>query len=667
MYSYRELIDVLNKATEAYDKGTPIMTDKEWDDLYFSLKEMEKETGIIYPDSPTQSIHAVIVPRLVKVEHNHPMLSLQKTKSIDDLIDFIGDKEVVIMAKMDGLTCSLKYMNGELVSAETRGNGMIGEDILHNAKVIPSIPKNIPYKGELIVDGEIICTYNDFKSFEEEYKNPRNFAAGSIRLLSAKECNTRKLTFVAWDVIKGFEEYNCHTSLWGKLVALEENGFTIVPNRLKGGFKPTAASDKIEAIIDDIKIACASNWGGYPIDGAVVKYNNVAYGRSLGATEHHFKNAIAYKFYDEMYRTKLLDIEWTMGRTGTLTPVAVFEPIDIDGSTVERASLHNVSIMKELLGIPHKFQEIEVFKANMIIPQIASADRTKHGPLFYEEYTAFGVPEVCPICGADVNVERDNDSEFAVCSNPQCEGKLINRIDHFCGKKGLDIKGLSKATIEKLIDWGWLNSISDLFLLHIYEDEWIKKSGFGPKSVRNILTAIEESKHTELWKFISALGIPLIGSTYAKEMCKREASWFNIREDIAHGYDFSKWDGFGYEMNNALHSFDYVEADYLADEVLHLVNSLHSENRGTVIINQTLANKKIVITGKLKNFKNRDELKILIENNGGKVVDSISKTTSMLINNDINSDSSKNKAAKKVGIPIITEEEFISQYLEGTD
>ena len=665
MYSYRELIDVLNKATEAYDKGTPIMTDKEWDDLYFSLKEMEKETGIIYPDSPTQSIHAVIVPRLEKVEHNHPMLSLQKTKSIDDLIDFIGDKEVVIMAKMDGLTCSLKYVNGELASAETRGNGMIGEDILHNAKVIPSIPKNIPYKDELIVDGEIICTYNDFKTFEEEYKNPRNFAAGSIRLLSAKECNTRKLTFIAWDVIKGFEEYLSGMSLMGRLAALENNGFTVVPGRLKGKTIPSTAFDKVSNIIKEIKDICTHN--GYPIDGAVVKYNDVAYGRSLGATEHHFKNAIAYKFYDETYRTKLLDIEWTMGRTGTLTPVAVFEPIDIDGSTVERASLHNVSIMKELLGIPHKFQEIEVFKSNMIIPQIASADRTKHGPLFYEEYPAFGVPEVCPICGADVNVEKDNDSEFAVCGNPQCEGKLINRIDHFCGKKGLDIKGLSKATIEKLIDWGWLNSISDLFLLHNYETEWIKKPGFGEKSVRNILTAIEESKHNELWKFISALGIPLIGSTYAKDICKHEYDWFNIREDIAKGYDFSKWDGFGYEMNNALHSFDYVEADYLVDEVLHLVNSLYSENRRIIITNQALANKKIVITGKLKNFKNRDELKVIIEKNGGKVVDSISKTTSMLINNDINSDSSKNKAAKKVGIPIITEEDFISQYLENMD
>ena len=351
-----ELIKQLNKATKAYDEGYPVMTDKEWDDLYFQLQEIEKETGIILPNSPTQEIVYQIVPRLEKVEHNHPMLSLDKTKDLNDIANFVNNKEVLIMAKMDGLTCSLKYNDGKLISAETRGNGSVGENILHNARIIPSIPSQIPNKCELIIDGEIICTYDDFKTFEEDYKNPRNFAAGSIRLLSAKECGLRKLTFVAWDVIKGFEEYNCHTSLLGKLVALEENGFTIVPNRLKGGSKPTVASDKIEDIINDIKIACASNWGGYPIDGIVVKYNDIAYGKSLGSTAHHFKNAIAYKFYDESYETELIDIEWTMGRTGTLTPIAVFKPIDIDGSIVERASLHNIDVMYDILGeLPHKW------------------------------------------------------------------------------------------------------------------------------------------------------------------------------------------------------------------------------------------------------------------------------------------------------------------------
>ena len=651
----RDLINTLNKATKAYDEGHPIMTDKEWDDLYFQLKEKEENYGIVYPDSPTNTISYEIVSKLNKVEHSHPMLSLDKTKEVKDVIDFINDQDILIMLKMDGLTCSLTYNDGILVSAETRGNGHQGEDITHNARIIPSIPSQIPYKGKLVVDGEIICKWDDFKTFEEKYENPRNFAAGSIRLLSAKECGLRKLTFVAWDIIEGLEG----NSLYNKLIQLDDFGFEVVPNIfIVSSNREWEYSEKIiTEIIEDCEEA-AANVFYYPIDGIVFKYNDIAYGKSLGATTHHFKNAIAYKFYDEEYETHLLDIEWTMGRTGVLTPVAVFEPVEIEGSTVERASLHNLSIMEETIGIPYRNQKIDVFKANMIIPQIARGNKTEGC-----DETIIQLPDVCPVCGGQINIHCDNNTKTLCCDNPACEGKLINRIDHFCGKKGLDIKGLSIATIEKLIDWGWLESISDIFNLHKYEDEWIKKPGFGPKSVRNILTAIEESKHTELWKFISALGIPLIGSTYAKEMCKREASWFNIREDIAHCYDFSNWDGFGPEMSRALNSFNYAEADYLADNMLDLYNSLYTENCSAVWSNSTLSGMKIVITGKLNKFKNRDELKVFIERSGGKVVGSISKSTDMLINNDINSESSKNVAAKKLGIPIITEKEFISQYL----
>lgn len=369
MEQMKELVDKLNKATEAYDLGKPYMTDKEWDDMFFALEDLERQKGIVLENSPTRIIYPSKVSSLHKSVHNHAMLSLQKTKSVDELKDFIGGHPVLLMCKMDGLTCSLRYVNGELVCAETRGDGRIGENIFHNALVIPSIPKHIPYKEELVVDGEIICTYQDFEEFKDEYKNPRNFAAGSIRLLDSDICKSRKLTFVAWDVIRGFDE---ERFLSGKLNTLYEFGFTVVPYT-SYSIHFQAYKNNFERLIENLKDTAMRF--GYPIDGIVAKYNNIEYGQSLGATAHHFNNAIAYKFYDETYTSTVKHIEWTMGRTGVLTPVAVFEPIDIDGSTVERASLHNVSILKEILhGTGWKGQRINVAKMNMIIPQIISAE-----------------------------------------------------------------------------------------------------------------------------------------------------------------------------------------------------------------------------------------------------------------------------------------------------
>jgi DNA ligase (NAD+) len=367
----KSLINFLNERTKEYDEGHPTITDAEWDKVYFELQEMEKKTGIIYPNSPTQTIHYEVVNGLEKVEHSHKMLSLEKTKSEKEVADFIKNKNFLAMFKMDGLTCSLTYRDGNLVAAETRGNGLIGENILHNAKVIPSIPKEIPYKGELVIDGEIICSYSDFEDFKEEYKNPRNFAAGSIRLLESKECAKRKLTFVAWDVITQiYSSDNIEYRVGQKLEFIKDFGFTIVPYVVGHGlFGEEEIKDLIEALknmIDDYS---------YPLDGIVFKFADCEYGRSLGETSHHFKNALAFKFFDETYETKLLDVEWTMGRTGVLTPVAIFEPVDIDGSTVERASLHNLSIMKELLGQPYKNQKIWITKRNMIIPQIEFAEK----------------------------------------------------------------------------------------------------------------------------------------------------------------------------------------------------------------------------------------------------------------------------------------------------
>ena len=360
-----ELVKMLNDYTKAYDEGRPQISDKEWDDLYFKLIDLEKSLGVIHPESPTNKIAFSCVSALPKVEHNHPMLSLNKTKLISDIEAFVGNKDYIAMPKMDGLTCSLLYQNGQLIRAETRGNGSIGENITHNAYVIPSIPKHIPFTEDIVIDGEIICSYDNFEKVSSDYKNPRNYAAGSIRLLDADECYNRRLTFVAWDVIKGFENY---TSLSQKLTKLiETTSFRVIPFAIK---MPDA---DISTAIDFCK--AAANKLSYPIDGIVFKYDDCDYYNSLGATDHHFRGGIAYKFYDEEYETRLLNIEWSMGRTGQICPIAVFEPIDIDGTEVSRASLHNISIMEELLGKPYIGQKIWVIKSNQIIPQIIKAEK----------------------------------------------------------------------------------------------------------------------------------------------------------------------------------------------------------------------------------------------------------------------------------------------------
>ena len=638
-----ELVEKLNDATVFYDKGCPIMTDKEWDDMYFSLLQLELSSGYINPNSPTQKIVYKVVNQLNKVEHDHQMLSLEKTKSLDEVKNFIGNKDFLSMLKMDGLTCSLKYENGILVMAETRGDGTIGEDILHNAKVIPSIPKYISYKETLVIDGEIICSYKDFEHFKEEYKNPRNFAAGSIRLLDSQECEKRRLQFIAWDVIAGF---NDKQFLSEKLLEISEIGFEIVPF-ITNSFEMNFLNKQAERY-------------GYPIDGLVYKIDDFEYGKSLGQTSHQFKNAIAYKIYDETYPSKLTDIEWTMGRTGVLTPVAVFEPIDIDGSIVERASLHNINIMNEIFGDfvdPFVGQNIFVFKANMIIPQIASASNTNESTLFYKDKRFIEIPKFCPICGKPVEEVTEIDSTNLVCTNPYCEGKLINKLDHFCGKKGLDIKGMSKATIEKLIDWGWVNNIVDIMELKTHRQEWIKKQGFGIKSVDNILQGIENSKETTLEKFIASIGIPLIGNSVAKELVKNFSSYEDFRLKVDNKFDFSVLNGFADSKSNSLLNFDYS----LADKVY---SYLKIENKNEKEKTQDLKDYNFVVTGKLESFKNRTELQKEIEKLGGKVVGSISKKTSYLINNDKNSTSAKNMAAMKLNIPILTEKEFIEKFLK---
>lgn len=629
----QELVDKLNYYTKLYDEGRPEISDKEWDDMYFELQKIERESGIYLEDSPTQRVNFQVVNKLNKVEHNHPMLSLDKTKDTNEIQKFIYNNDYIAMAKMDGLTCSLKYVDGKLVSAETRGNGLVGEDILHNALQVRNIPKRIDFQDELVVDGEIICTYENFKEFESEYKNPRNFASGSIRLLDSKESSMRRLSFIAWDCISGLEKVE---KLSTKLLKLNVLGFTVVPF-MAGEYSIDDTISTIQSIAQE---------AGYPIDGIVYKYDIISEYEAAGKTDHHFKGGLAYKFYDEEYETILRDVEWTMGRTGVLTPVALLEPINIDGSEVSRASLHNISIMDEL-GIRYQDTKVMVYKANMIIPQISKA-------LPYEGEIAslINIPVVCPICGEPTIIKGENGVRVLYCSNPSCEGKLINRLDHFFGKKGLDAKGLSKATFEKLIDWGWIENIKDVFKLKEHKKEWEKMQGFGEKSVEKILQAIEDCKSCSLDAIISAAGIPLIGKTVGKDLSKRFGSYSEFREAVESGFDFTSFGGYGWEMHKAISDFDYSELDYIVDNYLQIKENIKEDNE------LKLKGLTFCVTGKVHIWKNRDSLSAFIESLGGKVTGSVSKNTNYLINNDINSTSAKNKKAQELDIPILSEEDF---------
>ena len=641
MNEIRELIDKLNYYTKYYDMGQSLISDKEWDDMYFKLQDLENFYGVYLPDSPTQRVNYQVVNKLNKVKHNHPMLSLDKTKSIDVIKSFLGNKDFICMAKMDGLTCSLRYVDGKLVSAETRGNGIEGEDIFHNALQVKNIPKKIKYKEELIIDGEIICTYHDFKPFENEYKNPRNFASGSIRLLDSSECAKRNLSFIVWDIIKGFDE----NTLSNKLLKADALGFTIVPFEFN--------LPEYKTIEQIMKIVKDSSYN-IPIDGLVFKYNNCDEYTAAGKTDHHFKGGLAYKFYDEEYETTLKNIEWTMGRTGVLTPVAIFEPIDIDGTEVSRANLHNISVIRELFGqIPKKGQKIYIYKANQIIPQVSKVE--KYEETGEDSLDYLNPPNECPICGHKTELFGDNDSIFLQCGNPACEGKLLNRVEHFFSKKGLNAKGLSKATIEKLIDWGWINGIKDVFILDAHAEDWKKKAGFGEKSVNNIITSIKESSNTDLESVISAAGIPLIGRTVAKQITSIFNTYEDFREAIRN-FDFSEIDGFGYEMNKSLKNYNYNELDYIVENYLTIHNKIEEKSE------QKLEGLTFCITGKTKEFKNRDELSNFITERGGKVTSSVSKNTNYLINNDLESTSAKNLKAKELNIPIINEKTFLEKF-----
>ena len=641
---YGAAIKRLNEWTKYYDEGHPQISDKEWDDLYFEVENFEDRTGIKFENSPTQKISYTIVNKLEKVTHNHPMLSLDKTKDVEELYSKFGNKEWIAMAKMDGLTISLLYQDGILKRAETRGNGTVGEDVTHNAKVVPSIPKRISITDrKVIVDGEMICTYKDFEQFKDKYKNPRNFASGSIRLLDSKECSKRHLTFVAWDCISGVEA----ETLSEKLDKLAELGFYIVPH---GTSDPISCDGDYQFAIDNVKKR--SELLGYPIDGVVFKVNNCADYAAAGETSHHPSAAIAYKFYDETYPTILRNIDFSMGRTGILTPVAQFDPVEIEGSMVEKASLHNLYIMEQILGEqPFNGQKIEVYKSMLIIPQVYSADLNTVPP----KDKIIKIPNTCPFCGEPLVIknERESESKILYCPNEKCPSRYVNILDHIYGKNGLDIKGISKMTMQKLIDWGWLHSPVDLFYLNEHKVEWSKKPGFGVKSVERILNSIETSiENVPVWRCISAAGIPQVGITASKQLTKRFVSWQSFRKAVIDNFDFTQLPDFGEVADYEIKHFDFTDIDAIAG---HLT---FEEMAAPVVSNQMSLDKTFVITGKLKGG-NRDWLKNKIETAGGKVAGSVSSKTDYLINNDINSTSSKNLKAKSLNIPIITEEEAL--------
>ena len=643
-----ELKEKIDKAKFAYyNTDNPIISDKEYDNL---IKR--------YGEEP--SVGAPVLDSIKKITiADKPMLSLDKVHNEKEIISFSNGYDIVASIKCDGLSVRLIYKNGILFSANTRGNGNEGADITEHIKYFTNVPLKILKTEKYIIDGEAIIYNDDFKIINKnnQFKNSRNTASGSLALLDMNIVKQRHLSFIAWDVIQG----GCSSEYYHYNMEEAENlGFTTVPMLI---LDATKVKQKEIANINQTLLK-KSKEKGIPCDGVVWRINDTNEGNRRGQTVHHFLNAIAWKPNDETYSTRLKYIQWTMGRTGVLTPVAVFDSIDIDGSTVERASLHNVSVMRETLGdCAYVGEPLQVYKANQIIPQIAEA-----GPKYDYGYviahggvSANDVIERCPICGGDVAYITSEDGVInAYCDNPLCEGKLINRLEHFCGKKGLDIKGLSKATFQKLIDWEWLENIEGVFNLNQYRDEWIKKPGFGIASVDKILKSIEEHRHTTLDTFISAIGIPLIGRTAAKDL----TNYFETYEDFRNAvdddkYDFSMLDNFGEEMNKSIKNFDYAEADRISKLLIFetpVVNNIQ--------INNSLTGKTIVITGKLTTFKNRAELKAVIESHGGKVSDSISGKTDLLINNDVNSTSSKNKAAKARNIPIVSELDFMKQYIE---
>ena len=646
----------LNEASEAYyNTGQTIMTDAEFDKKLEELRQWEEETGIILSNSPTHNVGTTVLDNINEVRHKTPMLSLEKCHSVEEITKFANGHNLVASVKLDGLTVRLTYNNGDLVLAESRGNGTVGSDMTEHVKQFTNVPLHINKEGIYIIDGEALIKLDDFAEVNKngEYKNSRNLAAGTLSSLDTSVVKDRKLSWYAWEVVEGDSD----NSFYKRLLNAQNLGFDIVPcyNITINEF------NQLQIHIDNfINIAEKEN---LPQDGVVFKFDNAAYGKSLGNTSHHFRNGIAYKIFNDSVETTLRDIEWSCGKTGILTPVAIFDTVDIEGSEVSRASLHNVSVMDEILGRSWKGQKIGVYKANMIIPAIRWAeqfDSSKFDDLVLD-VSYINIPDKCPICGQPTKIVKDNNSEVLVCTNDNCKGKLLGKLAHAANKNALNIDGLSESTIEKFINLGWLNSIKDIYYLSAYENEMKTMDGFGKKSVEKLLNSIEKSRNTNLQRFLYSLSIPLLGKSASEDIanvCNQSFDVF-VGALMSSGKDaFTHINGIGDTLGKSI--IGYWNKN--GSKIIELSKEFYFETPNVVLdeIPKTLQGKTFVVTGSVHHYKNRDELKADIIAHGGTVVGSVSSKTNFLINNDINSTSSKNSKAKSLNIPIISEEEFLS-------
>lgn len=641
----KELVDILNKASKAYyQDAKEIMSNFEYDALYDELVQLEKDTGIVLANSPTVNVGYEVVSELPKEQHESPMLSLDKTKEVNVLADFAGDKKSLLSWKLDGLTVVLTYEQGKLFKAVTRGNGEIGEVITNNAKTFKNIPLSIPYEGRLVLRGEAIIKYSDFEKINREiedaqakYKNPRNLCSGSVRQLNSEITAKRNVNFIAFALISA-ENVDFKNSIEHQYLWLEQQGFEVVERK---EVTSSNMEETVKYFAEKIKEY------DYPSDGLVLMYDDIEYGLSLGRTAKFPRNGIAFKWEDEQAETTLEYIEWSPSRTGLINPVAVFKPVELEGTTVTRASVHNISIMEELkLG---DGDTIKVYKANMIIPQI-SENVTKSGKCV--------IPEICPACGERTEIKNDNGVKTLYCPNKQCPAKHVKLYSLFVSRNAMNIDGLSEETLEKFIDAGYIHEFADIFNLSIYQKEIVETPGFGQKSYDNLIDSLNKAREVELHALLYSLGIPNIGVANAKLICK----YFNNDiEKITHATaeELVKIDGIGDKM--AVKFVEYFSDKENIKKFNNLLNELtiiKEENNEE----QNMAGLNFVVTGSVERFANRNEVKDYIEKRGGKVTGSVTSKTNYLINNDLLSNSSKNKKAKELGIEIINEEQFLERW-----
>lgn len=641
----KELVDILNKASKAYyQDAKEIMSNFEYDALYDELVQLEKDTGIVLANSPTVNVGYEVVSELPKEQHESPMLSLDKTKEVSVLADFAGDKKSLLSWKLDGLTVVLTYQQGKLFKAVTRGNGEIGEVITNNAKTFKNIPLSIPYEGRLVLRGEAIIKYSDFEKINREiedaqakYKNPRNLCSGSVRQLNSEITAKRNVNFIAFALISA-ENVDFKNSIEQQYLWLEQQGFEVVERK---EVTSSNMEETVKYFAEKIKEY------DYPSDGLVLMYDDIEYGLSLGRTAKFPRNGIAFKWEDEQAETTLEYIEWSPSRTGLINPVAVFKPVELEGTTVTRASVHNISIMEELkLG---DGDIIKVYKANMIIPQI-SENVTKSGKCV--------IPEICPACGERTEIKNDNGVKTLYCPNKQCPAKHVKLYSLFVSRNAMNIDGLSEETLEKFIDAGYIHEFADIFNLSRYQKEIVETPGFGQKSYDNLIDSLNKAREVELHALLYSLGIPNIGVANAKLICK----YFNNDiEKITHATaeELVKIDGIGDKM--AVKFVEYFSDKENIKKFNNLLNELtiiKEENNEE----QNMTGLNFVVTGSVERFANRNEVKDYIEKRGGKVTGSVTSKTNYLINNDLLSNSSKNKKAKELGIEIINEEQFLERW-----